>query len=90
MKGKAKVKTALGALLALVCVLFAAGPLFAQCAMCYQNAAAQSAQGMRALNLGILVLLLPPAAIAACIARAAYRCRESSPAADSPEFPPSR
>lgn len=52
--------------------------LLLQCAMCYQTAAAQSAQGMHALNLGIVILLLPPVAVAGCIARVAYRCRESS------------
>ena len=51
--------------------------MFAQCAMCYQNAAAQGARGMRALNLGILILLLPPLAIAGCITRLAYRYRDS-------------
>ena len=65
--------------LLLLVLVFAAGPLFAQCAMCYQNAAAQGTQAMHALNLGIVILLLPPAAIAACIARAAYRYRDSSP-----------
>jgi len=46
-----------------------------QCAMCYQNAAAQGAKGIQALNLGVLVLLLPPVAILGCISWAAYRRR---------------
>lgn len=54
-------------------------PLFAQCSMCYQNAAAQGAKGIRALNLGIVILLVPPLAIAACITRVAYRHRDSRP-----------
>lgn len=36
-------------------------PAFAQgCAMCYSNAAATSKQGQRAINDGVLVLLIPP------------------------------
>jgi hypothetical protein len=48
-----------------------------QCAMCYQTAAGQSVQGMRALNLGILILLVPPLAIIGGIAWVAYRKREA-------------
>ncbi len=47
--------------------------LLLQCAMCYQNAAASGAQGARALNLGIVLLLIPPIFIAGCIVRAARR-----------------
>ena len=61
--------------------LAAAGSAFAQCSMCYQAAASQSPQAMHALNLGIVILLVPPAAVAACIARVAYRCRGASPSA---------
>ena len=36
-------------------------PAFAQgCAMCYSTAAANSKQGQRAINHGVLVLLIPP------------------------------
>jgi hypothetical protein len=38
-----------------------AAPAFAQgCAMCYSNAAGTSKDGQRAINHGILVLLVPP------------------------------
>ena len=60
----------------LLLLLAVSGPAFAQCAMCYQNAAAQGPGATRALNLGILILLIPPLAIAGCITRAAYRYRD--------------
>ena len=45
--------------------------------MCYTGAAAQSEQGIRALNLGILMLLLPAVAIFAGIFWMAYRNRDA-------------
>jgi hypothetical protein len=51
-----------------------------QCAMCYQTAA-QAAQGLRALNTGILILLLPPLAIIGCISWVAYQRRDEPGAA---------
>ena len=51
--------------------------LLAQCAMCYQTAAQQSAQSIRAMNLGILILLMPLVVVAGCISWAAYRMRDS-------------
>jgi len=48
------------ALISLVVLLWVA-PVFAQgCAMCYSNAAGSSKDGQRAINRGILVLLIPP------------------------------
>jgi len=48
------------ALLSLGLTLWA-GPAFAQgCAMCYSNATGASKDGQRAINHGILVLLVPP------------------------------
>jgi hypothetical protein len=46
--------------LALFLVLWA-GPAFGQgCAMCYSTAAASSKDGQRAINRGVIVLLVPP------------------------------
>lgn len=60
-------------LLRALTALFSAAPLLAQCAMCYQNASAQGARGIQALNLGVLVLIVPPMAIIGCISWVAYR-----------------
>ena len=52
------------ALLFVLCGSVASSSVFAQgCAMCYTSAAAASAAAMRSLNIGILVLLLPPLAL---------------------------
>ena len=48
----------------LTVILFAwTAPVFAQaCAMCYSSAQATSKDGQRAINRGVIVLLLPPVA----------------------------
>ena len=47
-----------------LCTSVATPSAFAQgCVMCYSSAAAASAAAMRSLNIGILVLLLPPLAM---------------------------
>ena len=55
-------------------------PFALQCAMCYQTAA-QAAQGLHALNMGILILLLPPLAIIGGISWAVYQRRDEPGAA---------
>ncbi len=60
----------------LLSLLAAAAPLAAQCAMCVRNASAVGARGFQAMNLGILVLLLPLVAIAGGICWTAYRYRD--------------
>jgi hypothetical protein len=62
-------------------VLFGAVETFAQsCAMCYASAAAARAEGIRALQNGILVLLIPPLLIFAGIVVTAFRRRGGSDA----------
>jgi hypothetical protein len=48
------------------------------CAMCYQNAAASSAQGRTALRHGILILLLPALGVFFGICALIYRRRNIS------------
>ena len=55
-------------------LLLWAGPAFAQgCAMCYGNAAGSSKDGQRAINRGILVLLVPPLGFMTAGVGLAYR-----------------
>jgi hypothetical protein len=42
-----------------------ASSCFAQCVMCFRTAAAQSAARARVLNLGIIILVIPPVLILA-------------------------
>jgi hypothetical protein len=48
------------AAIALTTLLWAGPALGQGCAMCYNNAAGTSKDGQRAINRGILVLLVPP------------------------------
>ncbi len=61
----------LGLLLAVV-----SSPLWAQCPMCRQAAASQQVKAIRALNAGIILLAIPPAAIIGGIAWFTYRHRD--------------
>jgi hypothetical protein len=48
-------------LFSITCLVLLTSPAFAQgCAMCYSSAAGTSKQGQRAINHGVLVLLIPP------------------------------
>ncbi|MFN7938226.1 MAG: hypothetical protein U0R19_33165 [Bryobacteraceae bacterium] len=50
---------------------------FGQCAQCFRTAAAQQAAGMRALNQGILILLVLVLAMLGGFAWMAYRRRDA-------------
>ena len=55
-----------------------AGPVVGQCVMCRESAKYQRGEALEALNLGIIVLALPPVAIALGIGWVTYRHRNSS------------
>lgn len=63
----------------LTCVIGAYG----QCAMCREAAAAQTPEGVAALNLGIAVLGVPPLLILGLFGLVVYRYRDGVPVAGS-------
>jgi hypothetical protein len=57
----------------LLAAMISAVPVMAQCVMCNRTAAAQNLERARVLNLGILVLLIPPFIILTGLVWFAYR-----------------
>ena len=55
-----------------------AGPVVGQCVMCRESAKYQRGEALIALNRGILILAVPPVAIALGIGWVTYRHRNSS------------
>ena len=51
------------------------GPLWAQCQMCKETASFQNAEAIEALNRGIIMLAIPPAAIIGGLFWITYRHR---------------
>ncbi len=66
------------AIIALLVALVAPPALAQGCSMCYANAAQQQAEAQRALNLGIIVLIIPPVLLFAGVMVTAFR-REDLP-----------
>jgi len=65
---------------AMAFALSKAPELLAQgCAMCKTVAAAQSKEAAASLNLGILLLLVPPVTIMSSLLLFAFRCRNAPP-----------
>ena len=78
---------AAGRLLAAGCLLLTLSlPAWGQCAMCREAAASQNAEGIKALNRGIILLAIPPLAILVGIGCVTYRYRNSFRGED-PEIP---
>ena len=75
-----RVRRTLGGVAGLAALLWAiaavGGSLYAQCPMCYASASAMGPQAKHALNVGILLLILPVASIIGGIATFTYRNRE--------------
>jgi hypothetical protein len=57
----------------LLMMMVATGSVLAQCVMCNRTAAAQNLERARVLNLGIVVLLIPPFIILTGLVCFAYR-----------------
>ena len=50
---------------------------FAQCVMCFRTAAAQNAERARVMNLGIIIMLIPPVLILAGFMLLCYKRRNA-------------
>lgn len=57
-----------------LCLLAAVSPAMGQgCSMCYASAAQEDARAQQALNLGIIVLIIPPVLLFAGVMVTAFR-----------------
>jgi hypothetical protein len=61
---------------------------FAQCVMCFRTAAAQQAERAKVLNLGIIIMLIPPVLILAGFLALCYKRRKTYAVAESAETAP--
>jgi hypothetical protein len=62
-----------------------ASSAFAQCVMCFRTAAAQQAEHAKVLNLGILIMLIPPVVILAGFMVLCYKRSKTYAVAESAE-----
>ena len=67
---------------ALAIALASASGAFAQCVMCFRTAAAQQAERARVMNLGIIIMLIPPIVILAGFLLLCYKRRQTYAAGD--------
>ena len=80
MEYGARLRSWLAALGLTVAMFFLnAAPAAAQCFICYTSAAGAGSQGIRALKIGILVLLVPTLTMLAGVLWLAYRRRNPDP-----------
>lgn len=76
MHSWSKAISAISRLAALACLAVAlSGPIWAQCQMCKETASFQKAEAIEALNNGIILLAIPPAAIVGGLVFLTYRHR---------------
>ena len=61
----------------LAIALLAASSAFPQCVMCFRTAAAQEAARARVMNLGIIIMLIPPILILAGFLVLCYKRRQT-------------
>jgi heme/copper-type cytochrome/quinol oxidase subunit 2 len=70
---------------ALVIALLAASSAFSQCVMCFRTAAAQQSERARVMNLGIIIMLIPPVVILAGFMVLCYKRRHTYAAGEPAE-----
>jgi hypothetical protein len=69
----------------LAIALVAASSSFGQCVMCFRTAAAQEAERARVMNLGIIIMLIPPILILAGFMLLCYKRRQTYAVGDPAE-----
>jgi hypothetical protein len=69
----------------LAIALVAASSAFGQCVMCFRTAAAQEAARARVMNLGIIIMLIPPILILAGFMLLCYKRRQTYAVGDPAE-----
>ena len=65
-----------------------ASSAFAQCVMCFRTAAAQQAERARVMNLGIIIMLIPPVLILAGFMFLCYKRSKTYAPGDTPQALP--
>jgi heme/copper-type cytochrome/quinol oxidase subunit 2 len=70
---------------ALAIVLLAASGAFGQCVMCFRTAAAQQSERARVMNVGIIIMLIPPVVILAGFMVLFYKRRQTYAVAEPPD-----
>ncbi len=65
-----------------------ASSAFAQCVMCFRTAAAQQAERAKVLNLGIIIMLIPPILILAGFLALCYKRRKTYDVTEPAETAP--
>jgi hypothetical protein len=66
----------------------AASTAFAQCVMCFRTAAAQQAERARVMNIGIIIMLIPPVAILGGFMLLCYKRNKTYAATEPPRLAP--
>jgi hypothetical protein len=66
----------------------AASSAFAQCVMCFRTAAAQQAERARVMNIGIIIMLIPPVAILVGFMLLCYKRSKTYALPDPPSLGP--
>jgi hypothetical protein len=66
----------------------AASTAFAQCVMCFRTAAAQQAERARVMNIGIIIMLIPPVAILGGFMLLCYMRSKTYAAPEPPSLAP--
>jgi hypothetical protein len=89
LAGLARIRSWISAAFGCIAVHFlTAAPVSAQCILCYTSVAGSGDRGIRTLQIGILILLVPTVAMLSGLVWMAVRRRNSDAGADAYEMDP--